>query len=89
MTDNRTPAEVIEATLKEHLRSKPVLTAPGRPYPDWDMAVAGIVEAIVDGLGLTQEWSDDIAGPDWQRYSRWVTETTAHPGPSRLAAGLS
>lgn len=44
---------------------------------------------IIASLGLTLEWSDDIAGPDWQRHSRWVSKTTDHPGKICLAAGLS
>lgn len=44
---------------------------------------------LIAALGLTLEWSDDLAGPDWQRYSRWVGKTTDHPGPKRLAAGLT
>lgn len=38
---------------------------------------------------LTQVWSDDAAGPDWQRYSYWRTPTEKHPGPDRIAAGLA
>jgi hypothetical protein len=48
-----------------------------------------LAELLVTELGLHQEWSDDIAGPDWARYSRWVTKTVRNSGPSRLAAGLS
>jgi hypothetical protein len=48
-----------------------------------------IADAVIAVLGLTQVWSDDVAGPDWQRYSYWRTPTVDHPGPSRLAAGLT
>lgn len=47
-----------------------------------------LAQMIAADMGFTQEWSDDIGGPDWMRYSRWVSETEQHPGPSRLAAGL-
>lgn len=46
-------------------------------------------DALLSALGLEQEWTDDVAGPDWQRYSRWVSKTTKHPGLKRVAAGLS
>lgn len=48
-----------------------------------------IAAVLVAALELTQVWSDDVAGPEWQRYSYWRTPTVEHPGPHRLAAGLS
>lgn len=45
--------------------------------------------AVISALGLTEEWSDDVAGPDWQRYRRLVTPPVAYPGPKRIAAGLA
>lgn len=46
-------------------------------------------EMIVAELGITEEWSSDVAGPQWMQYCRWVTETVNHPGPKRIAAGLT
>jgi hypothetical protein len=37
--------------------------------------------AIIEAIGLTPEWSDDIAGPEWCRYTRWVTKWVTHRGP--------
>lgn len=54
-----------------------------------DLSAKMLADDLVSELGLKQEWSDDLAGPEWCRYSRWVTETTSHPGPKRLAAGLT
>lgn len=58
--------------------------------PGWNAEWADhAAEVLMSELGLTQVWSDDVAGPDWQRYSYWRTPTESHPGPSRLAAGLT
>jgi hypothetical protein len=33
---------------------------------------------------FSEEWSDDVGGPDWARYCRWVSETEVHHGPKYL-----
>ena len=37
--------------------------------------------AVIEALGLTEETTPDIAGPEWATYTRWVTPTTTHHGP--------
>lgn len=43
-------------------------------------------EMLVAELDITEEWSHDVAGPEWMQYCRWVTATTSYPGPKRIAA---
>lgn len=81
MTPDQKLVEAINAELDEH------------GYED-DAEKRGQVahhfaEVVLRALGLAEEWSDDIAGPDWCRYRRLVTEPEAHPGPRRIAAGLA
>lgn len=45
-----------------------------------------VAQVLTAELKLTDEWSDDIAGPDWGRHHRWVTPRTFYPGPGRLAS---
>lgn len=43
-----------------------------------------VAAVVVEALGLTEEVTADIAGPDWATYTRWVTPTTTHHGPKYL-----
>lgn len=81
MSNDRTPLEVgLFNVLKD------IIDGEWGPYDDahyW-----ALVDEELPRLGLQREWSDDVAGADWCRYSRWVSETTRQPGPRRIAAGL-
>lgn len=37
---------------------------------------------LVEVLGLREEWSDDIGGPDWGSHCRMVSGSSFHPGPN-------
>lgn len=46
-----------------------------------DNSYAAQAAAVVEKLGLTEEWSDDIGGPEWGRHRRFITPRQFHPGP--------
>lgn len=41
---------------------------------------------IAKALGLTEVVTDDVGGPEWAQYSRWVTPTIVKHGPRYLAS---